>query len=295
MTEQDLRGIVVAQAKGWLGRKEADGSHREIIDVYNSIVPLPRNYRMTYSDPWCAAFVSAVAQATNMTSIIFPECACDPMIALYKAHGRWMEDDAYIPSPGDVIFYDWQDNGFGDNTGSSDHVGIVTGVSGSVINIIEGNCSNMVMRTARQLNSRYIRGFCLPDYAAAAEAEQVIIEDGPAAAAPEEPAGADAPGGPEPGVPDQGTVTLPAPPEGWSYVPLPTLQIGDGGDGSPLEEAVRAAQLLLKGRGFDVGFWGCDGDFGRKTESALGKYQRDRALERDGIIGPETWRKLICE
>lgn len=125
--------------------------------------------------------------------------------------------------------------------------------------------------------------------------EEVIIEDGPAAAAPEEPVGADAPGGPEPGVPDQGTVTLPAPPEGWSYVPLPTLQIGDGGEGSPLEEAVRAAQLLLKGRGFDVGFWGCDGDFGRKTESALGKYQRDRGIERDGIIGPETWGKLICE
>lgn len=91
------------------------------------------------------------------------------------------------------------------------------------------------------------------------------------------------------------TVTLPALPNGWHYVALPELQIGDGGEDSPLEEAVRALQYLLKGRGFDVGFWGCDGDFGRKTESALGKYQKDREIECDGIAGPETWLKLICE
>ena len=104
MTENDLRGIVVAQAKGWLGCKEADGSHREIIDIYNSIVPLPRGYRMTYTDPWCAAFVSAVAQAVELTDIIYPECGCEQMIELYKQAGRWEEDDAYVPKPGDVIF-----------------------------------------------------------------------------------------------------------------------------------------------------------------------------------------------
>lgn len=91
------------------------------------------------------------------------------------------------------------------------------------------------------------------------------------------------------------TVTLPALPAGWHYVPLPTLEIGDGGQESDLEEAVRAAQILLKGRGFSVGWMGADGEFGTKTERAVGQYQADRALERDGIIGPETWRKLICE
>ena len=105
MTEQDLRDIVCAQAKGWVGRKEADGSHRAIIDLYNTIVPLPRGYRMTYSDPWCATFVSAVGKAVDLTDIIYPECACDPMIALYKQHGRWMDSDGYRPAPGDVIFY----------------------------------------------------------------------------------------------------------------------------------------------------------------------------------------------
>lgn len=295
MTELDLRRRVCDQATAWLGRKEADGSHRVIIDVYNSIEPLPRGYRMGYDDPWCAAFVSAVAQTLGLCSYIYPECGCGPMVAHYQAAGRWMERDDYLPDLGDVIFYDWEDSGIGDNTGAPDHVGLVIAINGDAITVVEGNCGNAVRTRSIRRNGLTIRGYGLPDYAAAAAAEQVIIEDGPAAAAPEEPAGADAPGGPEPGVPDQGTVTLPALPEGWSYVALPTLQIGDGGEGSPLEEAVRAAQLLLKGRGFPVGWMGADGDFGRKTESAVGQYQRDRIIERDGIIGPETWRKLICE
>ena len=32
--------------------------------------------------------------------------------------GCWQENDAYVPSPGDAILYDWQDNGIGDNTGN---------------------------------------------------------------------------------------------------------------------------------------------------------------------------------
>ena len=302
MTESELRRIVCTQAARWIGRCEGNGSHREIIDVYNTIVPLPRGYRMTYYDPWCAAFVSAVAQTLGLCAYIFPECGCGPMVANYQTAGRWMERDDYLPDLGDVIFYDWEDSGVGDNTGAPDHVGLVIAINGDAITVVEGNCGNAVRTRSIRRNGLNIRGYGLPDYAAAAAAEQVIIEDGPAAdedtnvpTTPEESVGADAPDGPEPGVPDPGTVTLPAPPEGWSYVPLPTLQIGDGGEGSPLEEAVRAAQLLLKGRGFSVGWYGCDGDFGRTTERAVGKYQLDRALERDGIIGPETWRKLICE
>ena len=170
VTEKQLRAEIVNQAKSWVGRKESDGTHRVIIDVYNSISPLPRGYRMTYSDPWCATFVSACAQVWGLTKIVFPECGCAPMIDLYKNAGRWMEDDAYVPKPGDVIFYDWEDSGYGDNTGASDHVGLVASVDGNVINIIEGNCGNMVQYTARKINSRYIRGYGLPDYAARATA-----------------------------------------------------------------------------------------------------------------------------
>ncbi|MBR0200812.1 MAG: peptidoglycan-binding protein [Oscillospiraceae bacterium] len=272
MTESQLRTQIVDRAKSWAGRKEADGSHREIIDVYNSIDPLPRGYRMTYSDPWCAAFVSACAQVLGLTKTVFPECGCIPMINLYKQHGRWMEDDAYRPQPGDVIFYDWEDSGVGDNVGASDHVGLVTGVDGGVISIIEGNCGNAVRYTARKINSRYIRGYGLPDYASMADG----IEEPPGVVIiPDEDTSSDADASPSPGG------------EGCCMVELPVLMVGDVG------EAVRAAQILLEKRGFKCGWMGCDGEFGDKTQSAVGKFQRSRGLETDGVIGPLTWAALI--
>lgn len=158
------RNTVLEAAKSWLGRKESDGSFSIIIDTYNSIVPLPVGYRLSYSDPWCAAFVSAVGKKVNANDIIYPECSCDRMIQLYQQNGRWMEDDSYIPKPGDIIFYDWDDSGSGDNHGGSDHVGIVYSVVGSTMTIIEGNCSDSVCFTTRTVNQRFIRGYGLPKY-----------------------------------------------------------------------------------------------------------------------------------
>ena len=44
MTENQLRQKVVKIAVSYLGCKEADGSHRKIIDLYNSHKPLARGY-----------------------------------------------------------------------------------------------------------------------------------------------------------------------------------------------------------------------------------------------------------
>ena len=164
MRERELREKVVNQAKAWVGRKEADNSHRVIIDAYNDIRPLPRGYRMSYTDPWCAAFVSAVGFVCGLTSIIYPECACDPMIKAYEKHGCWFEDDNYDAQPGDIIFYDWADNGVGDSKGSSGHVGIVAERNGNTMKIIEGNISDACGYRTIQRNGRFIRGFGVPDY-----------------------------------------------------------------------------------------------------------------------------------
>ena len=102
MTEKEIRQQVVDKAVSYVGLKESDGSHKKIIDLYNSIKPLPVGYKMDYTDAWCAAYVSAVAQACGLTGIIFPECGCDRMIALYKKAGRWEENDDYKPQAGDV-------------------------------------------------------------------------------------------------------------------------------------------------------------------------------------------------
>jgi hypothetical protein len=159
-----LRSKLVDQAKSWIGRNESDGSHKEIIDTYNKHTPLARSYKVRYTDAWCATFVSACAVKCGYTDIIPTECSCEQMISLFKKKGCWVENDAYVPSPADVIFYDWQDSGSGDNTGRSDHVGIVEKVSGNVIVVIEGNYSNSVKRRTLKVNAKNIRGYGVPKY-----------------------------------------------------------------------------------------------------------------------------------
>lgn len=158
------RGEIVAQAQSWIGCKESDGTHRQIIDVYNSDKPLPRGYKVSYTDAWCATFVTACAIKCGATDIIPKECSCNKMIALLKGLGCWVENDAYVPAAGDLIFYDWEDKGTGDNTGVSDHVGIVEKVSGNTITVIEGNYNDACKRRVLNLNGRYIRGYGVPKY-----------------------------------------------------------------------------------------------------------------------------------
>lgn len=83
--------ILIAQAKAWVGCREADGSHKKIIDTYNAHRPLARNYSVKYTDAWCATFVSACAIKTGMTDFIPTECGCGQMIALFQKLGEWDE------------------------------------------------------------------------------------------------------------------------------------------------------------------------------------------------------------
>lgn len=155
---------VVAQAQAWLGCKESDGTHRSIIDVYNAHKPLARGYKVKYTDEWCATFVSAVAIKLGYTDIIPTECSCSKMIELLKKLGAWNESDSRTPKGGDIIFYDWEDSGKGDNTGLPNHVGIVEKVSGNEITVIEGNYNEKVARRIIAVNGKYIRGYGVPKY-----------------------------------------------------------------------------------------------------------------------------------
>ena len=155
---------VVRLAVSWLGMNEADGTHKRIIDIYNAHKPLARGYAVKYTDAWCAATVSAVAIKLGYTDIIPTECSCNRMIELCKKMGIFVENDSRTPAPGDILFYDWDDNGKGDNLGSADHVGIVEKVSGGKITVVEGNYSNAVKRRTLAVDGRYIRGYACPKY-----------------------------------------------------------------------------------------------------------------------------------
>lgn len=266
MTEKELRQMVADKALSLVGLNEADGSHRQIIDVYNAISPLPAGYKMSYTDPWCAAFVSALGQMCSLTSIILPECSCDRMIALYKAAGRWEEMDFAVPHIGDLILYDWDDSGEGDCTGEADHVGVIVSILGNLLKVVEGNKSDAVGCRTVYIDAPCIRGYCQPDYASVAQ-EEPYTKPAASAAAPASPA--------QSAAPQSCTLTLP-----W---------LSDGSAG----ETVKAAQLLLIGRGYRCGPCGADGEFGSGTSGGVLRFQRGRQLEADSIIGPETWSALL--
>lgn len=165
MTEAQVRQKPVSVMQGWVGCKESNESHKKIIDIYNAHKPLARGYKVKYTDSWCATAVSAAAIVAELTDIIPTECSCSKLMELFQKMGVWQENDAYRPSPGDYIFYDWQDTGVGDNKGNPDHVGMVEKVVGTTITVIEGNFLDSVGRRTIFVNARYIRGYGVPDYA----------------------------------------------------------------------------------------------------------------------------------
>ena len=267
MTEDETmvtRTTILAQARTWLGRNEADGSHKEIINVYNAHGPLARGYKVQYDDAWCATFVSAVAIKCGAENIIPLECGCEEMIQKAKAMGIWVEDDSYTPLPADIIMYDWQDSGSGDCTGYADHVGFVEKVQGGAQTVIEGNRYDSVSRRSLPVNGQFIRGYIVPKYASeVTEAPQT--DD-------------------EPTRVEQFTVTI------------RSLKKGDNGpDVLILEE-------VLKSRGYYKG--SLDMHFGDLLDAAVRAYQADRIKDGvmiggddgkpDGVCGYGTWSDLLA-
>lgn len=160
------RNDVVNLVNSWEGRNEADGTHKYIVDIYNSHLPHPRNTKMQYNWAWCACTWSALAVKLGYTDIMPIEISCYYIIEEAKKMGCWQENDAYIPGLGDGILYDWDDSGSGDNTGNPDHIGTVIYVnkeSGYMV-VMEGNYSNAVKKRTIMINGRFIRGFICPKY-----------------------------------------------------------------------------------------------------------------------------------
>ena len=153
--------------QSWVGKNEADGSFKEIIDLYNTQKPLPRGYKVKYTDEWCATTISAVSVKLGCTDIMPTECSCQKMIEKYKTIGCFVENENRVPMPGDIIFYDWQDSSnyaTTDNKGNADHVGMVEQIVGNTITVIEGNLNSAVGRRKLEVNGKYIRGYAVPKY-----------------------------------------------------------------------------------------------------------------------------------
>lgn len=154
------RNDVVAKINSLSG----ESGHKWVVDTYNSITPRPRGYKLQSSDPWCAATVSAVLHACGYDDLA--ECSCPVMIQKAKEKGIWVENDAFRPQIGDILMYDWQDTGKGDDLGVADHVGIVTKVNGDTLTVREGNKNGTFGNRTVKINGKNIRGYITPPYEA---------------------------------------------------------------------------------------------------------------------------------
>ncbi len=103
---------------------------------------------------WCACFVSWCAdQSGYMTGGVLPKFSlCSDGVKWFQDKGRF-KDGSYVPAPGDIIFFDWGDDG------SIDHVGIVESVKKGIVNTIEGNSGDKVKRNSYPIGDGRIYGY----------------------------------------------------------------------------------------------------------------------------------------
>lgn len=103
---------------------------------------------------WCACFVSWCSeQCGYLESGVLPKFSlCSDGVKWFQDKGRF-QDGSYVPAPGDIIFFDWGDDG------SIDHVGIVESVKNGIVNTIEGNSGDKVERHSYPIGDGRIYGY----------------------------------------------------------------------------------------------------------------------------------------
>jgi len=160
------RDKVVKLAQGYVGAKQGSNKHKDLVDTFNKVKP--NGEVANYECAWCALFVTAIQiKAGNGTAVCPRSYNCGTLVDKANTIGCWVEDDGYLAKKGDIIVYDWQDTGKGDNTGSPDHVGIIEKRSDGYFTVIEGNKGTTKTCERRKIpvDGQYIRGFIVPKYA----------------------------------------------------------------------------------------------------------------------------------
>ncbi len=103
---------------------------------------------------WCACFVSWCAdQCGYIDSGMIPKFSyCPAGVDWFKSKNAW-QNGSYVPKPGDIIFFDW------DNDNISDHVGIVVKEENGRIYTIEGNSNDMCKQNSYETGGNVILGY----------------------------------------------------------------------------------------------------------------------------------------
>lgn len=114
---------------------------------------------------WCACFVSwCGAQCGYIDAGIIPKFAgCVQGSNWFKERVLW-KDNSYEPRPGDIIFFDWDDENGQD--GESDHVGVVEKAENGIVCTVEGNSGDSYSCRENHYAVGYyeILGYGVPQY-----------------------------------------------------------------------------------------------------------------------------------
>jgi hypothetical protein len=108
---------------------------------------------------WCACFVSWCANECGYIEAgVIPKYAgCVQGSEWFKERGQWA-DRNYEPSPGTIIFFDWEGDGI------TDHTGIVEKCENGTVYTVEGNSGDACKQRQYSVGSSLIYGYGIPAY-----------------------------------------------------------------------------------------------------------------------------------
>ena len=140
---------LITLAKTQIGVAEVPPGSNSVL--YNRVY-----YGNDTRQPWCVVFIWWLFNELGISQHFCggTKTAYCPYVENFaRSNGQWVTSGY---KPGDLVLYDW------DGDGTADHIGIVIGVNGSVLNTIEGNCSDSVSEMFRSTSS--VRGAYRPAY-----------------------------------------------------------------------------------------------------------------------------------
>ena len=260
MTATEAKNKVISLAKSEVGYVEGSDNWNKYAAELD---PLGITWGNKQNLAWCGEFVLWVFYRCfgiekGLASMYSPNPTGIPLCKMGATY--FQEAKRWYPSPkiGDVIFFYYG--------GDINHTGIVVSVSGGVVTTVEGNSGDGVRQNSYATGSPVIAGYGRPNWEVAAGGTSVSTEPG------KEP-------------------LKPAPENPYCKIELklPELQNGDVGN------AVKFLQTVLPFHGsrYKCGVWGADGEFGSATQNAVEKFQKDKGLVVDSIVGAATWFALL--
>ena len=308
MSVDETRQRITIIAKSYLGYKEGYNND----NLFGSWYGMP-------NQPWCAIFVSYCMHKAGVSESTVPKFAYCPTGFNWFANKGQTRNKNYVPQTGDIIFFDWEQDGV------IDHVGIVDRVVDNTVYTIEGNHGDQVNIYSYPIGSPQIRGYAIPNYSGneqiknsttEAPSKMPLIYKGSTGEAVTYAQnkliskgyilnyGADGIFGSETeeivrqfqannGLAIDGMIG----PATWAKLEKTTTIIPSSYPGSLIGygssgDNVKKVQDELIRRGYYVK-GGADGIYGNGTKNAVIKFQSDRGLDADGIVGENTWNELF--